>query len=63
MTMTNIAMYAKYILSLYQNIFVEIFYIDTDLVTTHGPRSSPIPKIVRRSTPLLILVLFLCVKF
>ena len=31
MTMTNIPMYAKYILSLYQNIFVEI-NIDTDLV-------------------------------
>ena len=33
-----------------------IVYIDTDLdpdlETTHGSRSSPIPKIVRRSTPL-----------
>ena len=54
-------MYAKYILSLYQNIFVKIachclYIIDTDLDpdldTAHGSRSSPIPKIVRRSTPL-----------
>ena len=54
MIMTNIPMHAKYILSLYQNIFVEIgklhaiFYKDTDLDpdldTTHGPRSSPIPQ-------------------
>ena len=64
MTMTNIPMYAKYILSLYLNIFVEIachfLYryshtdLDPDLDTTHGPRSSPIPKIVRRSTPLIM---------
>ena len=64
MTMTNIPMYAKYILSLYQNIFVEIachwLYIDTDLDpdpdldTTHGSRSSPITKIVQRYTPLIM---------
>ena len=31
--------------------------LDPDLDTTHGSRSSPIPKIVRRSTPLIISIL------
>ena len=65
MTMTNIPMRLcmQHIFSHFKKIYLSklhaIVYIDTDLDpdldtshTTHGSRSSPIPKIIRRSTPL-----------
>ena len=62
MTMTNILKCMQNIFSHFIKIYLSklhanVVYIDTDidpdLDTTHGSRSSPIPKIVRRSTPLV----------
>ena len=48
----------SHFIKIYLSKLHAIVYIDTDLdpdlETTHGSRSSPIPQIVPRSTPLII---------
>ena len=58
MTMTNmqniLSNFIKiYLSKLHANVYIYTD-LDPDLDTTHGSSSSPIPKIVQRSTPLLV---------